>query len=96
MALIWQRYNTNAGWAIEKGFNDFARQKLGIKGFYRVDYSMIMKLVGILPPKDKIDFDKKALDIAKKISNRTKVGTTQDVLLQMTQFYNDLWRAFKE
>ncbi|MFD0829618.1 hypothetical protein ACT8ZR_29020 [Neobacillus sp. M.A.Huq-85] len=90
MAFVWQRYNTVAGWATEKGFKDYVENEIGKKGKYLFDYSIIFKPIGIVPPKSKKELNLNILDYARKISNRTG-GNSQLVLDGLRMFFDDTW-----
>lgn len=91
MAFIWNKYNTNSGWAVEQGFVDLARKEVNRKRMYLIDYSIIMKPLGIFPPKNVQDFQNQGGTIANKISKRANINDPSLVLNHLTQFYDEKW-----
>lgn len=91
MALVWNRYNTYAGWCTEKGFIEYARNNIGIKSMYILDYSIIMKLLSISPPKNITDFKNRGITIATQMSNRAKLEPPEILLKYLNEFFGESW-----
>jgi len=85
---VWSEYNISFGSKIEK---NLTKEDAHGKRMYLIDYIILMKVLNIPPPADYSDYQRRRLEIARRLASEG-AETEELALLGMDGFFK-LWRV---